>query len=505
MANIFIGYSGLIWQAVYSGLVYYQAQLGLTTDAEQAVSLSEAMFQSLLNGVTAINANTLVQTWQSEAVGLQEIQALPLDIDEYDATILNNRTTAYITAAEALLPLLPQGPFPTPPASLGIGQPIVPDLGLLDFYETFEFESPPAGTNPSNLVANAFSVGTAFNDIATQISIYQGANITSLYDVATRQALVSNVAAQILASFTSGPLGPSTGFSQSPEFLATESNILLVTETGIFLVAGTDGTLAEWNEIVTLPAMTMDASLIGTAPFSYAAQQNGVIRNVMLTVAAQIALFLLILRNPSLTQINLSTVRVGDSLQNIANRSLGDFEQWTSIAAVNGLQPPWIGPVAASGVAGWGQNLLMPSPGTAPSAAGVIPSYQNNFLGIDLYIGPINGAMPPWTGDFQTIAGYSNLSWALGRRLQTTLGMLIYHPDFGSRVPPEVGNIQVQTTAMDITTYATSALLTDPRVAAVLGASSSLLPNGLIQFNGNVQPAGFGTGVLVNEVIGPLS
>ena len=504
MSDLFVGYAGLIWQTAYSALVYYQAQLATSPAASETVSLSEAMLATLLNGVEAINANMLVQSWQAEGANLQAIEALPLALSSYDTLALQNRTVAYLEGAAVLQPLLPQGPFLTPPLTIGVGQPLIPDMDLLGFYEEFDFETPPIDLTPANLIVNALAVAQSFTNIAAQISIYQGANLTQIYDVATRQALVANIAAGILNSFTSGPLASSDGFAPVPTFLVSYPNNFIVTELGAYLISNNaSGTLVEWNQIVTLPALTMDASLIGTAPFSYSAQQNGVIRNTMLTMAAQIALFLMILETPTLNQINLVTVRVGDSLQDIANRALGDFEQWTSIAAVNSLTPPWIAATASPGVAGWGQQLLMPTPGISSNAAGTPPSYLTNFLGVDLYIGPINGVMPPWSGDFQTIGGYSNLSWALGRRLQTTLTTLIYHPDYGSRIPPEVGNIQDQQTAGYITAYAQSALLSDPRVAAVLSAGSTLLPNGLISFSGNVQPAGFGTGTLVNEVIGP--
>lgn len=471
----FIGYSSNIWAAVANTLTYYLDQIDDNTVPADAISLTDAVFETLLNGLQAINANTLVQTWRGEAINLQAIQALPISISADDAAILNNRTAAFLAAPEALAPLLPQPPFPPPAQSVAKGSALIPDMDLLGFYQGFNFETPPVGTTMSNMIANAANVSDAFGRIATAIQILQGAQLTSAYDVATRQQQVSAVAAGILADLTASPL----------------SALNSVTQT--------------WNEVVTLPAMSMDAALLGTIPFSYQAQQNGVIRNTILVVAAQLALFILTLRKPLLSQISLATVRVGDNLMDIANRNLGDYEQWRQIAIANGLQPPWIGPnaIPVSGVAGWGQQILMPTPGTSGSSAGVAPSYQFNFLGIDLYIGPINGDMPTWSGDFQTISGYKNLAWAVGRRLQTTLGTLIYHPDYGSRIPPEVGQIQNLDTAELITSYAVSAILSDPRVQAVLSASSRLLPNGLVAFQGQVQPAGFGTSTGINEVIGP--
>ena len=128
-----------------------------------------------------------------------------------------------------------------------------------------------------------------------------------------------------------------------------------------------------------------------------------------------------------------------------------------------------------------------------------------NFLGIDIYIGPINGPMPAWTGDFQTIAGYANLSWALGRRIQTTQGTLIYSPTYGSRIPPEVGAVQTAQTAGHVTAFGVSALQADPRVASVPNATTQIVSGGLVSFSANVQPNGFQNALVsVNAVLGPL-
>ena len=186
----------------------------------------------------------------------------------------------------------------------------------------------------------------------------------------------------------------------------------------------------------------------------------------------------------------------------VAARTTGNYEDWTTIAALNGLVPPYVGQNSAPGIAGWGTQLVLPTPGVQTSSTGAIPSYNDNFLGIDLYTGPINGSMPTWQGDFQTINGYNNLAWALGRRIQTTQGNLIYHPDYGSRIPPQVGQVQTNQTAGHIAAYGKSAILSDPRVASVPQATAQLQANGKVAFRANVQPSGFqAPGVSLNEVI----
>jgi len=82
-----------------------------------------------------------------------------------------------------------------------------------------------------------------------------------------------------------------------------------------------------------------------------------------------------------------------------------------------------------------------------------------------------------WNGDIPLISGPTNLSSALARRIMTTLGTLIYHSSYGSRIPPEVGEIQDVSTANLITAFGESALLNDVRVQSVLSAETTINAN----------------------------
>ena len=471
----FFGYPGQVWASVYAALNYFGNSLNAASTPASVDALAAVTLETVLNGLSAINAQQFLTAWQAELVNIQSVQALPITIDPTTAAFLANRSSAYAAAINGLAPLIPQAPFPTVANTLPQGAPTIPDPGILTYYENFGYESAPAGLTVSNFTAQAQAVATAFGTVATAIQVLQGHNLTQAYDTATRQQETAQAAATMVASYSSGPISASLPISST------------------------------WNEIVTLPAMVADAALLSSAPYSLAVQQSLVIRYVMLTVAQQLALFLLALRQPVASQVNLATVLNGDTLMDVAARSLGNFEEWTSIATTNSLQPPYVGVTASPGVAAYGSQILLPTSGAQPSALSAPPSYTANFLGIDLYIGPINGPMPPWTGDFQTIAGYQNLAISLGRRLQTTLGTLIYHSDYGSRIPPEVGQVQTSSTAGQIAAFGKSAILSDPRVAAVLAATATLGPNGLVAFQGVVQPGGFGSSpVSINETISPL-
>lgn len=490
----YAGYAGEVWQNAYATLQYYVTQVAALTTANSNASgsnvssgvtnqttaqtlelLSEGMFTTLYNAVEAINVNNISQAWYAESINLQQIQALPLTISPTDSSYINARITAYENAQASLATLIPAISTFQSPAALTSGLPTIPHAGLVTFFETFAFETPPAGLTNANLLADAQAVTTAFQDLAAAISTYQGAQLTQLYDVAIREAQCAASAANIIASLTSGPLAAN--------------------------VSG----LGTWNQIVASPAMSMCADTLIGAPFTAQAQQQAIIRNVMIVFMQQVSTFLLSLRQPITTQVNLTTLLNGESLLDVAARTLGNFEQWENIAVLNNLVPPYVGPSSASGIAGWGSQLILPTPGTAISATGAEPSYANNFLGIDIYIGPINGAMPAWNGDFQTIAGYANLAWALGRRIQTPQGSLIYAPIYGSRIPPEVGAVQDAATAGHITAFGVSALLADPRVASVPAATTTLVSGGLVSFSANAQPSGFESALVsVNQVLSPL-
>ena len=470
MTALFSGYSGVVWQSVYADLVYYFTWL--QSNPSTVIPISEAMLATLMNANDAICANAMARAWTYEAGTLTAMQAMPLTgMTANDSLILSNRTTAYINASAAMTALVPsEASFLSPSAGIAANTAGIPYCGLLEFYESFGYETPPLGLTSVNFLTTAQTIPAAFTDVANAIRVHQGAYLTQIYDAANRQSAVANAANYLIGSFTSGNLAY--------------------------------GTTAAWNQIVTLPSMTMDSDVINCAPVSAQCQQEAVIRYTLLTLAAQIASFLTTAAIPSTGQVNTVTLNVGQTLVDVAAQALGDYTQWPLIASLNNLSPPYVGAVAAPGIAAWGQQLVLPSPNTSSAANGSVISYTNNVLGTDLFFGPINGDMPTWNGDFETITGYQNLSMALGRRLQTTLGSLLYHSDYGSRIPPEVGMVQDTATAGHIAAYGQSAILSDPRVQAVLNSTATLVPGSGVQFSATAQPIGIGsTPTSVNQVI----
>lgn len=501
--SIYSGYSATVWEAIYAGLAYFNTQLAAATTASGSslstlASQAEGMYFSLRNGVAAIDAYQLSQAWTFELQNMQAIQGLPLVLDAETVSLFNGRTIAYQNALTGVNALIPVEPF-NPPSIIDNAGVIIPAVGLLSWLGSFAGEPVPVLAEElttedgliittedgepivtlsaaTSIPEEAYGVATAMLTVANAIKVFQGQEINQLYDTAYLQYQCAQSAANLIASFTSGP------------------------------IAQDYQTVNTWNQIVTVPAITMCADTLNGAGYSEQLQQMAVLRYAMLTTADKIAVLLLSLRQPLTSRINITTLRVDETLIDVAARALGNFELWPQIATLNGLKPPYVGAVASPGVAAFGTQLILPTPGTQISAIGTLPNYNTNFLGNDLYIGPINGSMPPWAGDFQIIGGYKNLAWALGRRIQTNLGSLMYHPAYGCRIPPEVGAVQSNVTIGHINAFGKSALQSDPRVASVISTTSSLGVNGAVQFVAQVQPGGFQTSTVgINEVIAPAA
>lgn len=476
---VFFGYAGQVWATCFASLSALQKQLASASSGAAAEAIAIATFQTLVNGLSAINARRYQKAWQTEALNIGEVRGLPFALDPVASLPMEARSKALTLAAAAMDEIIPSvSDFGVPSVVLSQGLPAIPDPELLTFFQNFSYESAPSGLTIYNLVDTAQSVADAFGTLASNVKAGQGAAITQAYDTLIRLQETQQSVADLLDNVTS------SSFSM-----------------GGFIAA--DQVTGMWNQLVALPALSTDAAIISTAPFSLENQQNCVIRNAIITAMIQIAGFLLVLRKPNAQLLNLATVRQGDNLMDISARDLGNFEQWSEIAKVNGLVPPYVSATPAPGITSPGQKLIMPGAGVSTAPIGTPPSYTINFLGVDVYIGPINGQMPPWKGDLQLIAGYQNFAWALGRRLQTPLGSLIYHGDYGSRIPGEVGNVQTNYEAQRVAAFGKSALLADPRTSSVPSATATIGENQSVQFDGQVIPKGFGAdAVTVNETIG---
>lgn len=496
----YAGYVGQVWRTAYASLTWLSGIMATSDNTPSAVANPALIvYQTLRNAVDAVSAYSMANAWTAEIKALQAIQVLPLTLDDVTLNFFNARIATYVAAQAALAKLLPVANPANAASLLTMDRPAIADMGLLNFYMGFGYETPPSPlSTPVAFIAAAQAAATAWSTVATAISVLQGAVITQAHDTAIRQFNVAQMAVNTITGFIS------TLASTGGEEIVDDDGNPIVDGNGNPILDSGDFS-GSWNPMVALPAVAMAGSIYNAAPYSVVNQQSGVIRYALISTFNQLAFLLLSLRQPVTGVINLGTLNNNDTLLDFAARETGDFENWMGIASENALQPPWTGP----GAADYGSQLQIPVPGSAPPTPGVAqPTYAANVMGTDLYIGPINGVMPAWTGDFQLTTGYANLAISLGRRLQTTLGTLLYHSDFGSRIPPEVGNVQDSTTAGHIAAYGLSALLSDPRVLTVLTATATIKPGGLgeVDFNAVVQPIGQNAqAVSINQVISPLA
>lgn len=482
--NFFYGYPGTVWECCYNSLLWLQQQTTGTTPVQTAAAI-EVVYATLKNGIQAVEIWQNQTSLQNELILLQQVAAQPLSLTANELLLFNNRLTAVENMIVMFTNALPVvNPIRVIP-NLPKGIPGVPAVDLVLTLSTLTPEAPPAGVTAATLIAKAQTEADMWADVVAQMKVVQGFFKTQAIDAADRQAQLSEQVVLVLTDLLN------VGFDAGQTPNASDPETL-------------------WNQMVALPALLSLGTLLFTAPYAYINQMAGAIRFALANFSDALATNLLALRKPVFTVINVASVQTGDSLMDIAARNLGNFEDWPVLASLNGLVPPFTGPqqLGVTTIAGYGTTLLLPQNGSANYPAGYpLPSYTVNVLGIDIYYGPLNKDMLPWNGDFLTISGYDNLSLSLGRRLQTTIGDLIYHVNFGSRIPPEVGAVQTQYEAQRIAIFGQSALLADPRVAKVLNIDVRT-PNGsnsAVEFTGTVQPIGFGAqSTTVIETLAPL-
>lgn len=454
---------------------------------------------------TLVNAVRNLEAWQTGAVLTTEAQnmaaigALALPLDLATQAYFDNRLAALSFAASAIS-VLPQeaDPFGAV-ALLAAGSPTIRDPLFFEWCVRFSAESSSGGVLPTSAIPAA----QAWLTIANTISVLQGANPTSAYDTAARQFRCATVVATTLNQTTSGPYNADETISQFP-LRDNLGNILHDTFGNILYSAAPGEADYQWSQIVGLPTILLDAASLMSNPASLVSQQCGVIRYALNFQIAKLSLLLLSLRSHSVTQFQTAQLRDTESLMDLGSRVNGDFETWQTIALLNSIQPPYPGPTNTT-LAMSGKPLFTSGNGILPDPDAQRPTYAANVLGTDYDFGPINGAQPQWLGDIPLITGYLNFARAIGRRLQTPLGSLIYHFDYGCRIPPEVGAVQSIDEAKRLNQYGRSAIFSDPRTGSILRSEATTQPGFLATFSAAIQPVGPGDNpnpVAINEVIG---
>ncbi len=464
------GFIGQVWNAYLASMTYFSANLD-TSNPVNSLPLIQGVMQTCRNALNAIGANQYYNNGQPSYDNLSEVLTYPLIVDATTLAFVTNRLNAFQAAMQAFKPYTLSTVVGNV-SGLSLGNPSVEDINLIDFWMAFNFETPPTGLTSANFSDQAQAAATAWQTVADNI-VSSGISYNgTTYDSILQMGNSSQVTADEIANmYASGASVSGANLTQS------------------------------WNLLVALPSLSRYVSILINDASNLFSQQTLIIRLVMMKTMMQLNSLLMSLKAQLSSKILLATVPNGQTLMDIAARKLGNFEDWQNIAAINDLQPPYIG--NGPNLASPGSKIFLQSPDT--QAATQAPSYEKNYLGVDIYLGPMDSPMLPWMGDFNIISGYGNLQFSLARRLMTTIGSLMYNPTFGSRIPPEIGKIQSQATAGHIAAFASSAILSDPRVYQVNSQTITLNANSTISYTGDVVPNGYGSqSVNLNEVLQPI-
>jgi hypothetical protein len=498
----YAGYPGLVFAASYQALNWLTTLLNSTSNISQIDNPVQATFQTLRNGIESISAWQTLNALSIEQASLIAIEALPISIDASTFNFMTARVRAVEALTSSLQTLLP--PL-TPPRVciaadlLNQGEPVIADPLFLEWCMQFTGEVAPPG---ALLPGAAQDAADAWTNVATAIDILQGGPVSVQYDTAARHYRCAQTIANNIAQLQSGPFAAQTQSVAGTQLRDSTGNLLFDSAGNPIYEAVLTATPTAWNGVVALPTMLLVAAVLTSHPASIFNQQAAVIKFNLLTQLNTLAGLLLSLRIHDVIGPVTDTLRNTESLADLAARDLGDFESWRDIASLNRLQPPYPGPTNQA-LALAGKELFLTAQGVSPDpdASGI--SYIRNVLGVDVFWSLLNGQQLPWAGDFALITGYQNFSQALGRRIQTPLGSLIFHRSYGSRIPGEVGAVQTADEASRLLQYGNSAILADPRTASIQTATATTQPGFLATYSAVVNPVGpYSNSVQTNAVIG---
>lgn len=177
--------------------------------------------------------------------------------------------------------------------------------------------------------------------------------------------------------------------------------------------------------------------------------------------------------------------QIGDSLQRIAQRELGDATQWPLLIAYNDLIPPYITDdptVAGPQVILTGQQIIVPA--SAPIAEAAVNPNEVFLIDIALTNGLVTSGA---TNEILLVKGRDNLKQALINRIVTDNGRLLFHNEYGSFIRRLIGAANGPTVELLAAQYAAAAVLTDVRVAEVT-QTTAVVVDDEIQVSVEVQP-----------------
>ncbi|PWC44270.1 hypothetical protein [Azospirillum sp. TSO22-1] len=188
--------------------------------------------------------------------------------------------------------------------------------------------------------------------------------------------------------------------------------------------------------------------------------------------------------------------RVGDSLQAIAAREMGDAARWPDLAQINNLMPPYITDdpaLAGSQVLLSGAPIMLPT--AAPPSTGVADAHS--MFGCDIAL--TNGRIEVTDGgDLRLTEGVANLNQALRHALATDPGDLLFHQGYGCPARTLIGRPGGEVNNQLAAMFVARTLRADPRVARVENPTADIQGDGIavtataVTVDGQHLPVGMG-------------
>lgn len=189
-------------------------------------------------------------------------------------------------------------------------------------------------------------------------------------------------------------------------------------------------------------------------------------------------------------------VRMGDTIQGLAAREIGDPAAWRELATLNSLRAPYLYPSAdeadrRAGVLLWGDPINVPARAITDNAV-----VGDGALGRDVRLA--YGALVAVDGDLATVEGAANLGQALRHRVLTTYGSYMPHPTYGCELKTLLGLRNDPTRMLLAAGLSRRAMLRDPRTSSV--KTSAVAKGDVLAVDARVVPVGSDTPFDTNAV-----
>lgn len=172
---------------------------------------------------------------------------------------------------------------------------------------------------------------------------------------------------------------------------------------------------------------------------------------------------------------------MGDTLQSVAAKDLGDAERWYELIYLNGLKYPYLTDDPAQVTA---SVLQAGATIRVPSAKAVSTQDPAAVYGSDVTL--TDGELSVQAGDMSTVSGLPNLLQAVRNRLDTPSGELEFHRSYG--VPLETLIAQgAGPNRLAVGALVQRALLQDDRIDSVRSFTTTITGTAL-SIVANVKP-----------------